>query len=289
MGITTKTIDGQVLSKRIREKLKAEVIDLYEKYKEVPHLVVVLIGNDPASESYVKAKTKACKQIGVQSTLIRYENSIPEQELIENIKLLNNDQSIHGILVQLPLPNHISQDAIIDVLDVSKDVDGLTPTNISRLHTLRYSILPCTPKGIITMLRSEHIQIEGKHACVIGRSNLVGKPIAQLLLKENATVTITHRYSENLNSITKKADILVSAVGKPNFVTKNMIKEGAVCIDVGLSRLNGKLTGDFDFENILNHVSYISKAPGGVGPMTITSLLENTIECFLNQKENKKI
>lgn len=281
MGIV---IDGKVLSSKIKNKLKAEVLSIKQNYQEVPHLVVVLVGNDPASESYVKAKQRACKSIGITSTLIRFEDSISEIELIKQVEKLNKDNSIHGILVQLPLPKQISQDAIIDVLEVSKDVDGLTPTNISRCHTLRYSILPCTPKGIITMLKSEGIEIQGKHACVIGRSNLVGKPIAQLLLKENASVTITHRYTEDLKAITSKADIVVSAVGKAKFVTKDMVKKDAVCIDVGLSRVDGKLYGDFEFDNLLDHVSYISKAPGGVGPMTITSLLENTIECYLNQK-----
>lgn len=279
-------IDGTELSKNIREKLKNKVIDLKEKYKETPHLVVVLIGDDPASKSYVKAKERACKQVGIQSTLLRFPKSISEEELLQQLDTLNNDVSVHGILVQLPLPKHISQDVVIDFLEVSKDVDGLTPTNISRCHTLRYSILPCTPKGIITMLKSKNIQIQGKHAVVIGRSNLVGKPIAQLLLKENASVSITHRHTEDLKAITKQADILVSAVGKAKFVTKDMVKQGAVCIDVGLSRVEGKLYGDFDFDNLLDHVSHISKAPGGVGPMTITSLLENTIECFENQKNN---
>lgn len=282
MGIV---IDGKILSKNIKEGLKVQIKEVQKTYNEIPHLVVVLIGQDPASESYVKAKQRACKSVGIDSTLIRFDSSITENELVSEIQRLNNDPKVHGILVQLPLPNHISQDTIIDTLDVSKDVDGLTPTNISRLHTLRYSILPCTPKGIITMLKSEGINIVGKHACVIGRSNLVGKPIAQLLLKENASVTITHRHTKNLKEITKSADILVSAVGKAKFVTKDMVKKGAVCIDVGLSRVDGKLYGDFDFENLVDHVSYISKAPGGVGPMTITSLLENTIECFLNQKK----
>lgn len=279
-------IDGKELSHTIRENIKQQIISLKEQYNEVPHLVVVLIGDDPASKSYVKAKERACKEVGIKSTLIKLPDTITEQDLLNELDLLNKDHSVHGILVQLPLPKQISQDTIIDFLNVSKDVDGLTPTNISRCHTLRYSILPCTPKGIITMLKSKNIQIEGKHAVVIGRSNLVGKPIAQLLLKENASVTITHRYTENLASITKQADILVSAVGKAKFVTKDMVKEGAVCIDVGLSKVDGKLYGDFDFHNLLDYVSYISKAPGGVGPMTITSLLENTVECFLNQKNN---
>ena len=279
-------IDGRELSRSIRGDLKKEIRSIKEIYNEIPHLVVVLIGDDPASKSYVKAKERACKDVGIKSTLILLQSTITEDDLLQELDSLNKNQSVHGILVQLPLPKHISQDTVIDFLDVSKDVDGLTPTNISRCHTLRYSILPCTPKGIITMLKSKNIPIQGKHAVVIGRSNLVGKPIAQLLLKENASVTITHRYTENLQSITKQADILVSAVGKAKFVTKDMVKQGAVCIDVGLSRVDGKLYGDFDFDNLLEHVSYISKAPGGVGPMTITSLLENTIECFLNQKNN---
>ena len=282
----TTVIDGKILSTQIRENLKVDVINIKEKYSEVPHLVVVLIGDDPASESYVKAKTIACKQVGIKSTLIKLPSEISESNLLKEIDLLNNDENVHGILIQLPLPKHISQDTVIDFLNVSKDVDGLTPTNISRLHTLRYSILPCTPKGIITMLKSEGITIQGKHAVVIGRSNLVGKPISQLMLKENASVTICHRYTENLKDITVHADILISAVGKAKFVTKDMVKKDAVCIDVGLSRENGKLYGDFDFPNMLDHVSHITKAPGGVGPMTITSLLENTIECFLNQKNN---
>lgn len=279
-------IDGKELSRDIRKNLKKQVDELYTKYNDIPHLTVILIGNDPASESYVKAKDRACKQISIKSSLVRLPKSITEKELLDKINILNNDDDVNGILVQLPLPNHISQDVVIDHINVCKDVDGLTPKNISRLHTLRYSILPCTPKGIITMLKSKGITIKGKHACVIGRSNLVGKPIAQLLLKENATVTITHRHTENLHAITKEADILVSAVGKAKFVTKDMVKKGAACIDVGLSKVDGKLYGDFDFANLQDHVSYISKAPGGVGPMTITSLLENTLECYLNQKEN---
>lgn len=279
-------IDGTELSRNIRQDLKSEVLKLKEKYNDTPHLVVVLIGDDPASKSYVKAKERACRQIGIKSSLLTFPYELTENELLKEIDTLNQNDDVHGILVQLPLPKHISQDVVIDYLNVSKDVDGLTPTNISRLHTLRYSILPCTPKGIITMLKSKNIEIKGKHACVIGRSNLVGKPIAQLLLKENASVTITHRHTSDLASITRHADILVSAVGKARFVTKDMVKKDAICIDVGLSKVDGKLYGDFDFDNLLDHVSYITKAPGGVGPMTITSLLENTIECFNNQKNN---
>ncbi len=286
MGIETKIIDGKILSSNIRSELQKKVLHLKKQYSEVPKLVVVLLGDNPASLSYVKAKDKACKEIGIKSELIRFPYSMSESDLLKEIDKLNNNESVHGILVQLPLPTHISQDVVIDYLSQIKDVDGLHPYNISRLHTLRYSVLPCTPKGIITMLKSEKIDICGKHCVVIGRSNLVGKPIAQLLLKENGSVTITHRHTKNLKEITSMADILVSAVGKAKFVTKDMVKKNAVCIDVGLSKVDNKLYGDFDFQNMIGHVSYISKAPGGVGPMTITSLLENTIECFLNQKND---
>ena len=279
-------IDGNILSSEIREKLKNKIINLKEEYDEVPHLTVILVGDDPASKSYVKAKEKACREVGIKSTKITLDKTVSLETLLKEIDKLNNEDTVHGILVQLPLPKHISQDTVIDYMNQIKDVDGLHPYNISRLHTLRYSVLPCTPKGIITMLKSNNIDIAGQHAVVIGRSNLVGKPIGQLLLKENASVTITHRYTKDLASITKTADILISAVGKAQFVTKDMVKKDAVCIDVGLSKVNGKLYGDFDFDNLLDHVSFISKAPGGVGPMTITSLLENTVECFINQKND---
>jgi len=279
-------IDGNILSSEIRAKLKNKIINLKEEYDEVPHLTVILVGDDPASKSYVKAKEKACREVGIKSTKITLDKTVSLETLLKEIDKLNNEDTVHGILVQLPLPKHISQDTVIDYMNQIKDVDGLHPYNISRLHTLRYSVLPCTPKGIITMLKSNNIDIAGQHAVVIGRSNLVGKPIGQLLLKENASVTITHRYTKDLASITKTADILISAVGKAQFVTKDMVKKDAVCIDVGLSKVNGKLYGDFDFDNLLDHVSFISKAPGGVGPMTITSLLENTVECFINQKND---
>ncbi|MCF7926859.1 MAG: bifunctional methylenetetrahydrofolate dehydrogenase/methenyltetrahydrofolate cyclohydrolase [Candidatus Izimaplasma sp.] len=288
MGITT-VIDGKKLSETIHQELKEDIKNLQKKYNDTPHLVVVLVGDDPASLSYVKYKKRACDYVNIDSTMIRLPKHTKEEELIKTIDKLNKDETINGILVQLPLPEHIDRNIIIDRLQLNKDVDGLQPIHIARLHTLRYAILPCTPKGIITILKRNNIKIEGEHAVVIGRSNLVGKPIAQLLLKENATVTITHRYTKDLATITKHADIVVSAVGKANLITKDMVKEGAVCIDVGLDRVNNKLTGDFDFDNLLDHVSYITKAPGGVGPMTITSLLENTIECFINQKESREL
>ena len=248
-------IDGNILSSEIRAKLKNKIINLKEEYDEVPHLTVILVGDDPASKSYVKAKEKACREVGIKSTKITLDKTVSLETLLKEIDKLNNEDTVHGILVQLPLPKHISQDTVIDYMNQIKDVDGLHPYNISRLHTLRYSVLPCTPKGIITMLKSNNIDIAGQHAVVIGRSNLVGKPIGQLLLKENASVTITHRYTKDLASITKTADILISAVGKAQFVTKDMVKKDAVCIDVGLSKVNGKLYGDFDFDNLLDHVS----------------------------------
>jgi methylenetetrahydrofolate dehydrogenase (NADP+)/methenyltetrahydrofolate cyclohydrolase len=281
MGITT-IIDGRAISNDIRATLKQTIASHSKTSKRPPHLVVFLVGNDPASMSYVRFKKRAAKDVGIKSTVYHFESSINQSTLIDKIHCLNKDESVHGIMVQLPLPNHFDRNPVIEAIDPSKDVDALHPLNIAKLHTLQDCFLPCTPKGIITLLNTHHIPIQGQHAVVIGRSNLVGKPIAQLLLKENASVSITHRYTKDLTAITKQADILISAVGKANFVTKDMVKEGAVCIDVGLSRVNQKLTGDFDFDALINHASYITQAPGGVGPMTVTSLLENTWLSYLN-------
>lgn len=278
MGITT-IIDGKRHAKTIQSNLRKSLLGT----KKRPHLTVILVGNDPASKSYVTYKEKAAKRIGITSTILKLQESITETNLLNIIHSLNQDDTVHGILVQLPLPQQIDQNTIIDAIDPSKDVDGLHPENIAKLHTLRDCILPCTPKGIITLLKKEDIVIKGKHAVVIGRSNLVGKPIAQLLLKAHATVSIAHRHTKNLKAITKQADIVVSATGIPNLITKDMVKKDAICIDVGLSRVHGKLTGDFDYDALIGHVQAITPAPGGVGPMTIASLMENTVQCYNNQ------
>lgn len=273
-------ISGKELSKTIRGEVANKVAELKELYKAVPHLVVVLVGEDPASQSYVKAKEKACISAGMKSTVIRKDASFKENELLELINELNNDSSVHGILVQLPLPKHIDEDKVIDSIELSKDVDGFHPLNIAYMHMGRKPILPATPKGIITMIHSKGIKLEGKDAIVIGRSNIVGKPIAMLLMNENATVTIAHSRTRNLKEKCLRADVIVAAVGRANTVTADMVKEGAVVIDVGVNRVDGKLVGDCDFEAIVEKASYITPVPGGVGPITITSLLENTLECF---------
>jgi len=273
-------IDGKELSKEVRRQVKIEVAELKELHGAVPHLVVVLVGNDPASESYVKAKERACVRAGMLSTIIRKEDDITEEELLSTIKSLNDDPSVHGVLVQLPVPKHIDENKVIDAIDISKDVDGFHPLNVAYMHMGRESILPATPKGIITMLKSKNIELKGKDALIIGRSNIVGKPAAMLLMGENATVTIAHSRTKNLKEKCLQADIIVAAVGRANTVTADMVKEGVVIIDVGVNRVDGKLVGDVDFENIKDKASYITPVPGGVGPMTIASLLQNTVECF---------
>lgn len=279
-------ISGKVLSKEIREQVRVEVESLKDTYGAVPHLVVVLVGEDPASQSYVKAKERACIKAGMKSTVIRKTSDITEEELLNIIKTLNNDVNVHGILVQLPLPSHIDENKVIDTIDISKDVDGFHPLNIAYMHMGRKSILPATPKGIITMLKSTGVELSGKDAIVIGRSNIVGKPAAMLLMKENCTVTIAHSRTRDLAEKCKKADIIVAAVGRANTVTIDMVKKGAIIIDVGVNRVDGKLVGDVDFETIKDVASFITPVPGGVGPMTITSLLQNTLETFKELQKN---
>lgn len=273
-------ISGKDLSVQIREEVRLEVESLKRLSGVVPHLVVILIGEDPASQSYVKAKHKACEKAGINSTMVIKKIDTSQEELLEIIDRYNKDDSVHGILVQLPLPKHINEDKIIDAIDISKDVDGFHPLNIAYMHLGRKAILPATPKGIMTMLKSKNIELKGKNAIVVGRSNIVGKPVAMLLLAEHATVTIAHSRTVNLKEKCLNSDIIIAAVGKANIITADMVKDGAVVIDVGVNRVNGKLVGDCDFDAIKEKASYITPVPGGVGPMTITSLLENTLECY---------
>ncbi len=274
-------ISGKELSKEIRAQVKERVTALKEQYQKVPHLVVILVGEDPASLSYVTAKERACLKAGMKSTLMRKEETITEEELLALITQLNNDQDVHGVLVQLPLPKHIDENKVINAIQKEKDVDGFHPLNVAAVHLGEKGILPATPKGIMTMLNSTGIELKGKSALVIGRSNIVGKPVAMLLLKEHATVTIAHSRTTNLKELALNADVLVAAVGRAHMVTADMIKDGAVVIDVGVNRLDDKLVGDVDFDGAKEKASFITPVPGGVGPMTIASLLENTIECFL--------
>ena len=271
-------IDGKLISAQIKDELKTEVSDLKMK-GIVPCLAVIQVGNDPASSVYVNNKKKACAYIGIESKAYELEETISQEELMDLVDELNQDSSVNGILVQLPLPKHIDENAIIHAIVPEKDVDGFHPETVGNMCIGSKGFLPCTPAGVIQLLKRSNIEIEGKECVVIGRSNIVGKPMAILLLRENGTVTITHSKTENLKDVTKRADILVAAIGKPKFVTAEYVKEGAVVIDVGIHRNeNNKLCGDVDFDDVVNKVSAITPVPGGVGPMTIAMLMNNCVE-----------
>lgn len=271
-------IDGKALSKEKRENMKVIVEEL-KNSGITPGLAVILVGNNPASRSYVRGKQKACEEVGIYSLLLELPEETTEEALLQEIERLNHDDSIHGILVQLPLPNHINELAIIEKISPEKDVDGFHPVNVGRMVTGKDAFLPCTPAGIIELIKAQNIEISGKNVTIIGRSNIVGKPVGYLFLSENATVTTCHSKTKDIKKHTKQADIVVAAVGKPGFVTADFIKEGAVVIDVGINRLeSGKLVGDVAFDEVCDVASYITPVPGGVGPMTITMLLHNTIQ-----------
>jgi len=275
-------IDGKKVSSHIKDNIAAEVKILKNKTGKTPGLAVVLVGDDPASAVYVKNKNKTCKNIGFQS----FEHILPENtsedKLLNLINELNNDDQVNGILVQLPLPSHISSKTILVSINPQKDVDGFHLENVGRLVTGNALFKPCTPAGIIKLLDEYKIEIEGKNAVIIGRSNIVGKPVSFLLLERNATVTICHSRTKDLPSITRSADILIAAIGKPNFVSLDMVKNNAVVIDVGINRLDGKLVGDVDFTSVSKQASLITPVPGGVGPMTIAMLMANTLQAFKN-------
>lgn len=256
-----------------------------EKYGRLPHLVVVLVGEDAGSVSYVTGKTKAADEVGILNTTIRKPADISEEELLKIIDDLNADDTVDGILIQLPLPKHIDSDKVIAWIRQEKDVDGFHPLNVAALWQKQPCVLPCTPKGIMKLLKDSGVELAGRKAVVIGRSTIVGLPVAKLLLDENATVTITHSRTKNLADVTREAEILVVAIGRPKFVTADMVGDGAVVIDVGVNRdpETGKLCGDVDFEACEPKASLITKVPGGVGPMTIACLIENTIEAFLKK------
>lgn len=275
-------ISGKELSAEMKAEMAVRVAELKKKYGREPNLVVILVGEDPGSVSYVTGKAKAADEIGIKNTTVRKPESTTEKELLDLVAELNADPAVDGILVQLPLPGHIDSDKVIAAIDKSKDVDGFHPANVAALWQKQECVLPCTPKGIIKMLKSAGVEISGKRAVVIGRSNIVGLPVAKLLLDENATVTIAHSRTKDLPAVAREADILVVAIGRPKFVTADMVKPGAVVIDVGVNRdpENGKLCGDVDFAACEPLSSLITKVPGGVGPMTITCLMYNTIECF---------
>lgn len=277
-------ISGTELAKETKQDIAKRVAEYKVEYGREPHLVVILVGENPASVSYVTGKAKDSAEVGFKNTTIRKPDTICEAELIELIGQLNEDRSVDGILVQLPLPKHISEAKVIEAIDKEKDVDGFHPLNVASLWQKLPCLLPCTPKGIIKLLDKAGVEIAGKKAVVIGRSNIVGLPVAKLLLDRNATVTIAHSRTQNLAEVTRQADILVVAIGRAKFVTADMVGEGAAVIDVGVNRdpESGKLCGDVDFEACKDKASVITPVPGGVGPMTRACLMENTIECYLN-------
>ncbi len=281
-----KIIDGKQVSANVKEQVRQETEALFQKYGKKPGLAVVIVGNDPASRVYVNNKKKACETVGFQS----FEYALPEdtsqEELLELVETLNADKNVNGILVQLPVPKQIDDKAIINAISAEKDVDAFHPENVGRIMIGEYAFLPCTPAGVMELIDSTGTEISGKRCVVIGRSNIVGKPMAMLLLHRSGTVTICHSRTQNLAEITREADILVAAVGKANFVTGDMIKEGAVVIDVGMNRLeNGKLCGDVNFAEAEQKASYITPVPGGVGPMTIAMLMKNTLTAFKAQNQ----
>lgn len=280
-------ISGKELSTRLKQQMREQVAGFPAEFGRVPHLVVILVGENPASVSYVTGKAKASEAVGIRNTTIRKSESISEEELLDLIGSLNEDDGVDGILVQLPLPKHISEDKVIAKIAKEKDVDGFHPLNVAALWQKQPCTVACTPKGIIRMLKEAGVAIAGKRAVVVGRSNIVGLPVSKLLLDENATVTIAHSRTADLASVTRSAEILVVAIGRPRFITADMVSEGAVVIDVGVNRdpETGKLCGDVDFQAIEPKASVITPVPGGVGPMTICCLMENTIQCFLDRME----
>ena len=272
-----KILDGKAVSLKVKESVKVRADEL-KKFGIEPTLAVVLVGEDKASQTYVRAKEKACNEYGIKSVAHRLSENTTQNELLALINVLNLDDSIHGILVQLPLPKHIDTNVVLATIDPAKDVDGFHAVNVGKLVSGLDGFVPCTPLGVMEILKEYGIDVAGLNAVVIGRSNIVGKPMANLLLNASATVTVTHSKTKNLNEICKNADLIVAAIGRPFFLKADMVKDGAVVVDVGINRLDdGRLVGDVDFDEVAPKCSYITPVPGGVGPMTIAMLLNNTI------------
>ena len=273
-------IDGKKEAASLREEIKNEILEIKKKTNKNPNLTVILIGDFTPSQIYVRNKEKNSTEVGITSNVIKYPKEVKEKEVLDKINELNNDKNISGILVQLPLPEQISKEKIINAIDPKKDVDGFNPINVGNLASGYKSIVPCTPLGCLLLIKKVEKNLSGKHAVIIGRSNLNGKPMAQLLLKENCTVTVVHSKTNNLQEECLKADILVAAVGVPNLVKKDWVKSSAIVIDVGINKVGDKIVGDVNFEEIKDNIKAITPVPGGVGPMTIACLLKNTLECF---------
>ena len=270
-------LNGKEFSTKFRNGLTEKVNKLKSEYGVTPGLAVVLIGNDPASEIYVRNKIKACDSVGVNSFTVRFEETATQQEVEQAVKELASRSDVDGLFVQMPIPKKFDTDAILKHIPAEKDVDGLCAENLGKLLIGQKCLVSCTPNGIIELLKGYDISLEGKHAVVLGRSNMVGKPVSALLQKENCTVTMCHSKTVDVKNYLLQADIIVAAIGKANYVTEDMVKEGAIVVDVGINRVDGKIYGDVDFENVKNKASYITPVPGGVGPMTVTMLLHNTV------------
>ena len=273
-------IDGKKEAAALREEIKKEISLIKKKMNKIPELAVILVGDFLPSQIYVRNKEKNAKEVGINSSVIRYSKDITEKEILKKINELNNDDKISGILVQLPLPNQINKEQIINSIHPSKDVDGFNPENVGKLASGYHAIVPCTPLGCLLLLKRIEKNLSGKHAVILGRSNLNGKPMAQLLLKENCTVTITHSRTKNLKEECLKGDIIIAAVGVANLVKKDWVKDGSIVIDVGINKMGEKIVGDVDFNEVKNIAKAITPVPGGVGPMTIACLLKNTLDCF---------
>jgi methylenetetrahydrofolate dehydrogenase (NADP+)/methenyltetrahydrofolate cyclohydrolase len=279
-------IDGKKISAVLREKLKEKVSKLKSTYNAVPGLTVILVGEDPPSKIYVKNKEKSAIEVGINSEVIRYQDNVEEKVVLNKIKELNENDKVSGILVQLPLPKHIDKRKVIETINPNKDVDGLHPMNVGNLSSGYDSMVPCTPLGCYLLIKDVEKDLNGKHAVVIGRSNLNGKPMTQLLLKENCTVTITHSKTKDLKAECKRADIIVAAVGRPKLVKADWVKKDAIVIDVGINKTDTGLVGDVDFDEVSKVAKAVTPVPGGVGPMTIACLLSNTVECFKKVRSN---
>lgn len=274
-------IDGKAISQKRKDELKKKIDVIKETGKRLPKLVVILVGDNQASQTYVRNKERACEYVGMLSEVMRLESTIREEELIKVIEQLNQDEAVDGILVQLPLPSHIHEDKILDLIDSSKDVDGFHPSNVAKLLLGQDGLVPCTPKGMMVLLDEIGCDLRGKEVVVVGRSNIVGKPVALLCLRKNATVTIAHSQTTDLKAVCQRADVLIAAIGKAKFFNRDYVKEGAIILDVGINRNeNNKLCGDVDYDDVKDIVSYITPVPGGVGPMTIAMLLENTLQAY---------
>ena len=279
-------IDGKKASAALREELKEKVSKLKSTYNTVPGLTVILVGEDPPSKIYVKNKEKSAVEVGINSEVIHYPDNIEEKVVLDKIKELNKNDKVSGILVQLPLPKHIDKRKVVETIDPRKDVDGLHPVNVGNLTSGYDSTIPCTPLGCYLLIKNTEKNLNGKHAVIIGRSNLNGKPMTQLLLKENCTVTITHSKTKDLKAECKRADIIVAAVGKPKLVKADWVKKDAIVIDVGINKTDSGLVGDVDFDEVSKIAKAITPVPGGVGPMTIACLLSNTVKCFKRARSN---